>query len=191
MIGCRQTFYLCESNFIEVDPFFQNLLNSNKTDIPMKFELERFDCFAETPTAMGKLHDLIIIKLKRDFKDIFNSLGMWYEFEYLRWWCYIVCCTHRMRQTTVPRQRSHQLWPTKHCRVVRKYWAQTRNWLVRSLAPRDFLQCSACDCVGGVRLGTESLVICDSVQTLCAVLDRDHVTLHFLSTRPWPPVGST
>lgn len=30
-------------------------------------------------------------------------------------------------ERTVPRQRSHQLWPTKHCRVVRKYWAQRSN----------------------------------------------------------------
>lgn len=76
---------------------------------------------------------------------------MWYEFEYLRWWCYLVCCTRRMRQ----RERSHQLWPTKHCRVVRKYWAQTGHWLVRSFfhpAPRDLLQCSAC----GVAVWAES-----------------------------------
>lgn len=75
-------------------------------------------------------------------------------------------------ERTVSRQRSHQLWPTKHCRVVRKYWTQTRHRLVRSLAPRDLLQCSACDCVGGVRLGTESLVIRDSVQTLCCACQR-------------------
>lgn len=50
-------------------------------------------------------------------------------------------------ERTVARQRSHQLWPTKHCRVVRKYRARTRHRLVRSSAPRDLLQCSAVQCV--------------------------------------------
>lgn len=137
---------------------------------------------------MGKLHDFI--KLNRGFQGYFRL-----SWNVIWIWIFTLMMLHSLLHSsneierTVPRQRSHQLWPTKYCRVVRKYWARTRHWLVRSLAPRDLLQCSACDCVAGVSLGTESLVIRDSVQTLCAVLDRDHVTPHFLSTRPWPPVG--
>lgn len=74
LIYDRLSLEVLPLQILKLISFFQNLLNSNKTDIPLKFELEGFDCFRETSPSMGKLHDFI--KLKRDFKDIFDCLGM-------------------------------------------------------------------------------------------------------------------